>query len=116
MCVHAGMRLWLVLREKGVYMSLEITLDNMMDLIVQKVRDVTNQTTTDRERFDALRYFAGDITDWLRHRPLEEHSQLLGTIRNYLETREAPADLTDPAEKTCFAQLLALIIEPPPIL
>jgi hypothetical protein len=93
---------------------MEITPDNVMDSVIQKVREVAHRTTTDRDRFEALRYFGLDINDWLRHRPAEEQTRILGTMRNYLE--EAPPDLTDPAEQKCLAQLLALIIEPPPIL
>jgi hypothetical protein len=93
-----------------------INIDDMMKLIAEKSREVAYQTTTDRERFEALRYFASDITDWLQHRSLKEQTQVLETIRHYLKTGETPAELQDPVEQVCFAQLLALIRDPPPVL
>jgi hypothetical protein len=105
------------MRQEGM-MNDGLTVLNVMDRLMQKARQIAPRTTTDRERFEALRYFAQDIRNWLNLLPIHEQREVLQRIEQYLKTGAAPGVMTplDPQEAECFTQLLALIYNPPPVL
>jgi hypothetical protein len=99
-------------------MDEELTEFNLIARLLQKAHQVAPRTTTDAERFNALRYFAEDIRSWVDSLPPQDRDSILQLIQQYLKTGTAP-DITppkDPQESKCFDQLLALIYEPPPLL
>jgi hypothetical protein len=95
-----------------------LTVLNVMDRLMQEAHQIAPKAATDRERFEALRYFAQDIRNWLNLLPIHEQRKVLERIEQYLKTGAAPGVTTphDPQEAECFTQLLALIYNPPPVL
>ena len=99
-------------------MNDELSVLNLMDRLAQEAHHVAPKTTTDRERFDALRPIAQDVRRSLDLLSSYEQKQVLLTIEQYLNTGVAPGITIpqDPREAVCFTQLLALIYDPPAIL
>jgi len=102
----------------GERMNEELSILNLMDRLVQEAQQVAPKTSSDGERFEALRYFAEDVRSWLSLLSSQEQTRVLLTIEQYLNTGVAPGVKTpqDPREAEYFVQLLALIYDPPPIL
>ena len=90
----------------------------LIDRLIQHAHEVAPQTKTDMDRFDALRFFAEDVRNWLDRQPEIERQTLLQTMEQYRRDGATPGITTpqDAQVDRCLKQLLALILDPPPLL
>jgi hypothetical protein len=68
--------------------------------------------------FDPLSERSRSAWDYLRRLPQEEQAQALQGVKHYLDARQLPPSLVDddPVVGDCFIRLLALIVNPPPLI
>ena len=99
-------------------MRVDFDIATLIDRLVQHAHEVAPKTKTDMERFEALRFFAEDVRTWLDHLPEREQHTLLQTMEQYRRHGTAPGIATpqDQEVAKCLRQLLALILQPPPLL
>lgn len=98
-------------------MNDDLHVENALIVLLQQIRSVAAQTATDRERFRILFPLSRDVLHWLDRLPPEARQHVVTQMDSYAR-RSNSSDTTfslTPEEAICFAQLFALVQDPPPI-